>query len=54
MHVHERVPAVAASVLHMLRPHEPLQKHARVVASQLSAASRVRNYFPGGLCSCPQ
>ncbi len=36
--MHERLSAVAAAVLHMFRPYEPLQKHARVVAPQLSAA----------------
>ena len=38
MHVHECVSAMAAAVLHMLGPHEPLPIHARLVPDQLSAA----------------
>jgi len=32
VHLHERVPAVAAAMLHMFRPHEPLPIDARLVS----------------------
>ena len=39
MHVHERLPAVAATMLHMFKPYEPLPIDARVVSSELSVAT---------------
>ena len=36
MHLHERLPAVAAAVLQLLEPDEPLSVYARLFAAQLT------------------